>query len=99
MGLQYKRKSKLGLGRLPVLIQDTSLDSKGYFNITEFPSYFGNGKNLVRLKVSNNKLNNINFFDKLEILELDNNKFTEININNLLKLRRLIIFSNPLYHI
>lgn len=56
MGLQYKRKSKLGLDRLPVLIQDTSLDSKGYFNITEFPSYFGNGKNLVRLKGNSGNL-------------------------------------------
>jgi hypothetical protein len=56
MGLQYKRKSKLGLDRLPVLIQDTSLDSKGYFNITEFPSYFGNGKNLIRLKGNSGNL-------------------------------------------
>jgi hypothetical protein len=56
MGLQYKRKSKLGLENLQVLIQDTSLDSKGYFNITEFPSYFGNGKNLVRLKGNSGNL-------------------------------------------
>jgi len=50
MALEYKRKSKLDLLRLPVLIEDTSLNSTGYFNITEFPSYFGSGKNLIRLK-------------------------------------------------
>jgi hypothetical protein len=51
---------------------------------------------LIRLKASHNILTTINLNNNLEILEVDNNKFIHLNIDNLSKLHRFIIFSNPL---
>jgi len=50
MSLQLKRRFKENLDLIPVYIEDTSLTSEGYFGITEFPKYFGRGKNGVRVK-------------------------------------------------
>ena len=53
---------------------------------------------LLRLKASHNNLNNIVLSKNLEILEVDNNKFININIDYLYKLRRFIVFCNPLFN-
>jgi len=50
MSLQLKKKFKENLDLIPVYIEDTSLTSEAYFGIKEFPSFFGRGKNGVRVK-------------------------------------------------
>lgn len=58
-----------------------------------------NCKNLIRLKCSNNILTNIILSKNLEIIEINNNYIQNLNLINLNKLQRLIIFSNPLTNI
>lgn len=52
MSLELKRRFKQNLESVPVYIEDTSLTSEAYFGITEFPKFFGRGKNGVRVKPS-----------------------------------------------
>lgn len=50
MSLEFKRRFNENLDLIPVYIEDTSLTSEAYFGIKEFPSFFGRGKNGVRIK-------------------------------------------------
>ena len=50
MSLEFKQRFKENLDLIPVYIEDTSLTSEAYFGIKEFPSFFGRGKNGVRVK-------------------------------------------------
>lgn len=50
MSLEFKRRFNENLDLIPVYIEDTSLTSEAYFGIKEFPSFFGRGKNGVRVK-------------------------------------------------
>ena len=52
MSLELKRRFKQNLESVPVYIEDTSLTSEAYFGITEFPKFFGRGKNGIRVKPS-----------------------------------------------
>lgn len=50
MSLQLRKRFKENLKLIPVYIEDNSTTSDEYFGIKEFPTFFGRGKNAVRIK-------------------------------------------------
>jgi hypothetical protein len=52
MPLEFKKRFKENLKLIPVYIEDNSSTSDEYFGIKEFPSFFGRGKNAIRIKPS-----------------------------------------------
>lgn len=50
MSLQFKKRFKENLKSIPVYIEDNSTTSDEYFGIKEFPTFFGRGKNAIRVK-------------------------------------------------
>ena len=58
--------------------------------------YIKCNKNLMRIKCSNNLLDKIDLNMNLEICVFDNNKLTSLNMSNLNKCKKVIIYNNPL---
>ena len=57
-------------------------------------------KNAKRCRLSNNKINSFNISSTdIEIIELDNNDITQIDISHYYNLKKFIIYKNPLTHI
>ena len=50
MSLQFRKRFKENLKSIPVYIEDNSTTSDEYFGIKEFPTFFGRGKNAIRVK-------------------------------------------------
>jgi hypothetical protein len=50
MSLQFRKRFKENLKSIPVYIEDNSTASDEYFGIKEFPTFFGRGKNAIRVK-------------------------------------------------
>jgi len=65
-------------------------------NICVFP----NLPNIKRLRGSNNNISSINNINKkCEIIELDNNKITNVDLSYFTNIKRLILFRNPINNI
>ena len=61
--------------------------------------YIKYNKNLMRIKCSNNIIEKIDLNNNLEICVFDNNKITNLNMYNLNKCEKIIIYNNPLQNL